>query len=172
MRERFSRRAIPGKGFRETPRRDTKVIDQIRGLHYPPHRRRHGIWIVLRNKKARLAVDYRFADARRVGGNHGSPACGSFKIADSPPFLWRCQRRGPCAPKEVKLRLLRNETKKLHSVTETERFYQTFEPSAIVTGSSDLQSCVGHVQAGKRADDHIYSFVLLKPAEIHEQRSL
>src|SRR5450759_4192954 len=120
MRERFIRRAIPGEGSSEAPGCASQHIDEIRRLHESPHHRRHRLSVVRWYEKPRLAIDHRFADARRVGRNHGSSARRSFEIADSPPFLWRRQRRGPRATKKMNLFLLGNKAKKLYPATQVE----------------------------------------------------
>src|SRR6266516_760844 len=72
----------------------------------------------------------------------------------------------------MKLRLFGNETENLYSLAKTERFYQPFEPGAIVAHSGDLERSFGHVQSGKSADDEIDPLVLLETAEIDEERRL
>src|SRR6267378_978531 len=72
----------------------------------------------------------------------------------------------------MKLRFLGNETEELYPVTETERVYQSFEPSAIVAGAGNLESGFGDVELGECADDYVHALVLLEPPEINEQRLL
>src|SRR5450756_83195 len=120
MRERFVRRAIPGEGSSKAPGCGSQHIHEIRRLHESPHRRRQSLRIILFNEKSRLAIYHGFADARRVGRNHGSPACRSFEVAYSPPFLWRCQCRGPRATKKMNLLFLRNEAEELYPAIQTE----------------------------------------------------
>src|SRR5438552_9690250 len=69
----------------------------------------------------------------------------------------------------MKLRVFRNETEKLYSFAKTERFYQPFEPGAIVARSRDLEASFGHVQSSKSPDDEVYPLVLLEAAEIDEE---
>ena len=68
----------------------------------------------------------------------------------------------------MKLRLLRDETEEVYSVTETERVYQSFEPSAIVAGPGYLESGLGDVQLGECANDHVDPLVLLESAKVNE----
>src|SRR3954467_8744178 len=70
----------------------------------------------------------------------------------------------------MNLLLLGNKTEKLHAVAETERVYQSFERSAIVTGARDLQSRFRDVELGECADDDIDPFVFLESAQIDKER--
>src|SRR6267143_2938679 len=168
MRQSAVRRAFPREIQGESSAGGAEYVHEIAGLDYSSHGSRHCAGIVRRNEESSLAVDHRLADPRRIRRDDRRGTRCRFEIADSPPFLWRRQRRCPRAAKKMKLRLLRNEAEELDSVIETERVYQSFELSAIVAGARDLERGFGDVQLGERADDDVYPLVLLEPPEINE----
>src|ERR1700674_834895 len=159
---------LPRKLLGEPAPGRAEDVNEIARLDYSSHGSRHGARIIRRHQESSLAVDHRLADPRRIRCDHGRGTRCSLEIADSPPFLWRRQRRCPRAAKKMKLRLLRNEAEELYSIIESERVYQSFELSAIVSGSGNLESGFRDVQLGERADDHVDALVFLQPAKVYE----
>src|SRR6202171_3273050 len=168
MRQGAVRRALPREILGEPPAGGAEYVHEIARLDYSSHGSSHRARVVRRHEESSLAVDHRLADPRRIRRDHRRRTRCRFQIADSPPFLWRRQRRCPRSAKKMNLLILGDESEELHPVSQSERVYQPFELSAIVAGAGNLERGLGDVQLAERADDDVYPLVLLEPPEINE----
>src|SRR2546423_12801745 len=114
MRESLVGSPLPGEGFRKFARRGPENANKLGRLDQASHRCGHRLWVVRRNEKPCLSIDYRFTDARGIRRDHRRAARGGLEVADAPPFLGRRQDRGPSAAQQVNFVVLRNEAKKAH----------------------------------------------------------